>query len=143
MHFDLVIVGGGLAGLSLACALRETPLKIALIEQRPPRRADGWDARVYAISPVNAVFLERIGAWKHLDPARIARIAAMEESPDVQAETARAFREALVKTARAELTRAFSAIACARIHAPHARTRAERKLESTLRKAGLVETTHV
>ncbi|MCK6405238.1 MAG: UbiH/UbiF family hydroxylase [Rhodocyclaceae bacterium] len=85
MHFDLVIVGGGLAGLSLACALRETPLKIALIEQRPPRRADGWDARVYAISPANAAFLERIGAWKHLDPARIARIAAMEVYGDTGA----------------------------------------------------------
>ena len=32
MQFDLVIVGGGLAGLSLACALRETRLKIALVE---------------------------------------------------------------------------------------------------------------
>ena len=78
MQFDLVIVGGGLAGLSLACALRETPLRIALVEQRPPSRPEGWDARVYAISPANATFLENIGAWKHLDTARIERIAAMK-----------------------------------------------------------------
>lgn len=78
MQFDLVIVGGGLAGLSLACALRESPLRIALVEQRPPRRPEGWDARVYAISPANADFLAGIGVWKHLDPERIARIDAME-----------------------------------------------------------------
>jgi ubiquinone biosynthesis UbiH/UbiF/VisC/COQ6 family hydroxylase len=78
MHFDLIIVGGGLAGLSLACALRDAPLKIALLEQRPPQRPAGWDARVYAISPANADFLQGIGAWKHLDATRIAAISAME-----------------------------------------------------------------
>ncbi len=31
-HFDLIIIGGGLAGASLACALRDTSLKIAIIE---------------------------------------------------------------------------------------------------------------
>lgn len=85
MQFDLVIVGGGLAGLSLACALRETPLRIALVEQRPPSRPEGWDARVYAISPANVAFLEDIGAWKHLDTARIERIAAMEVFGDAGA----------------------------------------------------------
>ena len=48
MQFDLVIVGGGLAGLSLACALRDTHLKIALLETHAPKPSDGWDARVYA-----------------------------------------------------------------------------------------------
>ncbi len=76
--FDLVIVGGGLAGLSLASALRDTRLKIALVENTPPQRAPGWDARVYAITPANADFLQRIGAWKHLDSARLAPIHAMK-----------------------------------------------------------------
>ncbi len=79
MHFDLVIVGGGLAGLSLARALRDTRLKIALIETLPPPvRPAGWDARVYAITPANATFLDAIGAWKHLDPERICAIHAMK-----------------------------------------------------------------
>jgi ubiquinone biosynthesis UbiH/UbiF/VisC/COQ6 family hydroxylase len=82
MQFDVVIVGGGLAGLALACALRDTRLKIALVESRAPAPAAGWDARVYAISPANADFLRRIGAWKHLDAARIAPVHAMKVRGD-------------------------------------------------------------
>ena len=83
MQFDLVIVGGGLAGLSLACALRETRLRIALVETSPPPvRAEGWDARVYAITPANMTFLESIGVWKHLDKERINPIHAMSVHGD-------------------------------------------------------------
>lgn len=81
-HFDLVIVGGGLAGASLAVALRDARLKIALVEGAPPRRPDAWDARIYAVSPANAEFLERIGVWKHLDSTRIEPIRAMEVRGD-------------------------------------------------------------
>ena len=78
MWFDVIIVGGGLAGLSLACALRETRLKIALVESHPPRPAEGWDARVYAVSPANAEFLKQIGAWRHLDADRLNPVHAMK-----------------------------------------------------------------
>jgi len=81
-QFDLLIVGGGLAGLALACALRDTRLKIALIEQRPPVRPSGWDARVYAISPANVDFLRQIGIWKHLSPERMAAIYQMQIAGD-------------------------------------------------------------
>ena len=67
MNFEVVVVGGGLAGAALARAL--APSSLALIAQRrpgadPPRA--GFDARVYAISPGNAGFLARIGAWQEL-----------------------------------------------------------------------------
>jgi len=77
-QFDLIIVGGGLAGASLAIALRDTRLRIALVESQPPRRPEAWDARIYAISPANVGFLESIGAWKHLDAGRMAPIRAMQ-----------------------------------------------------------------
>lgn len=85
-EFDVLIVGGGLAGLSLACALRDTRLRLALLEQRPPVAATGWDARVYAISPANAAFLQAIGAWKHLPAERMAPIQAMVIHGDSGAE---------------------------------------------------------
>ncbi|MCB4359409.1 UbiH/UbiF family hydroxylase [Quatrionicoccus australiensis] len=81
-HFDLIIVGGGLAGASLAVALRDTRLRIALVEHQPPVRPAGWDARIYAISPSNVEFLESIGAWKHLDAARMAPIRGMSVAGD-------------------------------------------------------------
>ncbi len=76
--FDVLIVGGGLAGLSLACALRDSRLRLALVEQHPPRPALGWDARVYAISPANNRFLQQIGIWKHLPGDRLTAISAMK-----------------------------------------------------------------
>ncbi len=78
MKYDIVIVGGGLAGLAFACALKESRLKIALVEGRAPSRPEGWDARIYAISPANARFLADIGMWKHLDAGRMAPVRAME-----------------------------------------------------------------
>lgn len=75
--FDLVIVGGGLAGASLAVALRASRLRIAVVESRVPVRASGWDARVYAISPANAGFLRELGVWQHLDASRICPVHDM------------------------------------------------------------------
>ena len=86
MSFDVLIVGGGLAGLSLACALRDTRLKIALVESRAPIPSAGWDSRVYAISPANADFLQKIGVWKHLDAERLAPIHAMKILGDAGAQ---------------------------------------------------------
>lgn len=77
MHFDLVIVGAGLSGASLAAALRTSRLRIAIIEARPPAPAAGWDARIYAVSPANATFLESMGTWNHLDPNRIQAVRDM------------------------------------------------------------------
>ncbi len=81
-EFDLIIVGGGLAGASLALALRNSRLRIALLESQSPARPAGWDSRIYAISPASAKFLDEIGAWKHFDRERFAPIRGMRVSGD-------------------------------------------------------------
>jgi len=84
MQFDLIIIGGGLAGSSLAVALRNSGRRIALIESQPPQRVSGWDSRVYAISPASRAFLQDSGAWRHLDATRIAPVHAMDIVGDRQ-----------------------------------------------------------
>ncbi len=94
MDFDVVIVGGGLVGASLAAALNSSGLDIALIESQTmpvpaqPKRSkqDDWDSRIYAISPGNASFLEECGAWQHLDMSRVQPVAAMRVFGDEGAE---------------------------------------------------------
>jgi ubiquinone biosynthesis UbiH/UbiF/VisC/COQ6 family hydroxylase len=78
--FDVVIIGGGLVGLSLARSLAGSGLTLALIEPQPPAPSPtgaDWDSRVYALSPGSAAFLQSCGAWQRLLPERIARVERM------------------------------------------------------------------
>lgn len=80
MDFDIVIVGAGLVGASLAVALKDSGLKLALIEGRTPAslpRDESWDARIYAINPANARFLDQSGVWRGLDQGRITPVHEM------------------------------------------------------------------
>jgi len=78
MDVDVVIVGGGFAGASLACALRESGLKLALVERRPPSPpAADWDSRVYSLTPASVAFLRNVGAWDRIDASRVTQIHDM------------------------------------------------------------------
>lgn len=77
MDFDVIIVGGGLAGASVAVALRASPLRLAIVEPNEPVHVVGWDSRVYAVSPANVEFLRAIGGWQHLDISRTAPVRTM------------------------------------------------------------------
>ena len=78
MRFDIAIVGAGLAGASLAAALKGSRYRIALIDSRPPAPApDGWDSRVYAVSPAAQGFLQEVGAWQHLAAERLTPVYDM------------------------------------------------------------------
>ncbi|HEX5125973.1 MAG TPA: UbiH/UbiF family hydroxylase [Rhodocyclaceae bacterium] len=77
MKFDILIVGAGLSGASLACALRGSRFRVGLLERTPPVQTSDWDTRVYAVSPVNVEFLQRCGGWTNLDPARVQAVERM------------------------------------------------------------------
>src|SRR5690606_37224116 len=65
VHYDVAIVGGGMVGGALACALGGSALKVALIEPNPPRTPAGEDfeQRVSALTLASQAFLENVGAW--------------------------------------------------------------------------------
>ena len=61
---DIVILGGGLNGAALACALARGPHSVAVIEPHPPGPAGAaWDSRIYAYSPGNVDWIKSLGGW--------------------------------------------------------------------------------
>lgn len=65
-QYDIVIAGGGMVGLALACALGNSALQVAIIEKQVFEEiADNskYDNRVSAITLACRNFLEHIGAW--------------------------------------------------------------------------------
>ena len=81
-QFDVIVVGGGLVGSAFAAALASTSLEIALIEPRvpafPPPAEGDWDARVYALSPASAKFMQTLGMWDELDATRLTPVRRMQ-----------------------------------------------------------------
>jgi 2-octaprenylphenol hydroxylase len=78
MDFDVLIVGGGLAGASLAAALAGAARRVALVERKAPAAPTaGWDSRVYTLTPASIAFLERIGAWQDVARERVTPIYDM------------------------------------------------------------------
>ena len=78
--YDVIVVGGGLVGGALALALSQAGLRLALVEPAPCiplSEEDGWDTRIYAVSPGNAALLKKLGVWDVMDQSRIAPIHAM------------------------------------------------------------------
>jgi 2-octaprenylphenol hydroxylase len=64
---DLVIVGAGMVGLALASALRDSGLRIAVIDKKSPDdMVANPSVRVSAINLASERFLTRIGAWSEL-----------------------------------------------------------------------------
>ena len=66
--YDLLIIGGGMVGASLACALAGQPLKIGVVEAAPWKTDEppSYDDRGLALSPVSQRILAGIGIWPQL-----------------------------------------------------------------------------
>lgn len=66
--YDVVIIGGGMVGASLACALGHRPVKTALIEAAPFRYSThpSFDDRSVALSYGSRRIFESMGLWPEL-----------------------------------------------------------------------------
>ncbi|EPQ56623.1 ubiquinone biosynthesis hydrox [Gloeophyllum trabeum ATCC 11539] len=88
--YDVVIVGGGPAGLALASALGSKPhvrqtTKVALIEAGDLAKIREWHLpagsfsnRVSSLTNASQYFLESIGAWRYVDETRTAPMEEMQ-----------------------------------------------------------------
>lgn len=85
---DVLVAGAGLVGVALAAALARCGMTVVLLDRAQPATGidpDTWDARVYAISPGSATFLQRVGAWQTLPCERIEAIESMRVVGDAGA----------------------------------------------------------
>ena len=66
-HTDVAIVGAGIVGLTLACALRHSGLSVAVIEAQSQAKTAARD-RAYAFSPMSARIFQQLGLWDQVGP---------------------------------------------------------------------------
>lgn len=78
--FDVVIAGGGMVGLALACGLQHSGLRIAVLEQRTPPQAaanGAYSLRVSAINAASECLLRHLDVWQDIEAQRISPYNAM------------------------------------------------------------------
>jgi 2-octaprenyl-3-methyl-6-methoxy-1,4-benzoquinol hydroxylase len=86
-YYDIIIVGGGMVGATLGCALGNGALRVALLESHPPKPytpQDPLDLRVSAISLASQRIFAGVRAWsgiasKRLCPYRRLRVWEQDE----------------------------------------------------------------
>jgi len=134
--FDVIIVGAGIAGSALACALADSDLRIAIVEAQPLQQGwpeqggsvTGFDPRVSALSPSSQLFLEQLQVWPAMAQQRISRYCHMQvwdgegtatvnfSARDINCETLGHIVENRITTAA--LQQQFSAAANVQVFAP-------------------------
>ncbi len=65
MDYDILIVGGGMVGASLACALKDVPFKVGVIEavRMAAEHQPSFDARAIAMAEGSRRIFETLGLW--------------------------------------------------------------------------------
>ena len=67
-HSDLLIVGGGLVGLTLARAAAHVGLKVLIVDRESSRQATSrtFDGRVSSIAKGSVNMLKHLGVWERV-----------------------------------------------------------------------------
>ncbi|MBC8952919.1 FAD-dependent 2-octaprenylphenol hydroxylase [Xenorhabdus sp. PB62.4] len=80
--FDVVIAGGGMVGLALACGLQGSGLRIAIVEEHPPtKQFDANEEHALRVSAINAAserLLTHLGVWQNILAMRASPYQGME-----------------------------------------------------------------
>jgi 2-octaprenylphenol hydroxylase len=77
--YDVAVVGAGMVGAALACALGRAGFRIALLEQSEAERFNPktYDLRVSAISPATRNVLLNLEVWEGVQAARVSPYRSM------------------------------------------------------------------
>ena len=67
LDYDVAIVGGGIVGLTLACALKNSGLKVALIEAKQESAAVSR-GQAYHVNLLSSQIFDGIGVWQQMQP---------------------------------------------------------------------------
>lgn len=73
---DVVVVGAGIVGATLACTLAQSGLRVAILDKVAATHATN-DPRVSALTLAGARLLQNIGVWSRVDAAHVHAIARM------------------------------------------------------------------
>ena len=79
-RYDAIIVGAGMVGAALGCALAKTGFRIALIDGSELVAGAGsgdYDLRVSALTRASQRILQALGAWRAIESARISPFRQM------------------------------------------------------------------
>lgn len=84
--YDLIVVGGGMTGASLALALGLTRWAVAIVDPRPdnpvpgnatPQTGTDFSPRVSALAPASRRWLEQVNAWPLIPAERLSPYTGM------------------------------------------------------------------
>lgn len=79
--FDVVINGGGMVGLTLACGLQGSGLRVAVVEREAPPAISAASPPALRVSAINAAgrrLLRHVGVWDDIVALRAAPYQGME-----------------------------------------------------------------
>lgn len=71
--FDVIVIGGGIVGLSAAIAMSQRDFSVALMDAgNLTVDTSHPDPRVFAINHASQSLLSKLGVWQQLDPSRLS-----------------------------------------------------------------------
>ncbi len=81
-RYDVIIVGAGMVGATLGCALAQSEFRIALIDPTPVAADSGqaeydYDLRVSAITRASQRIFESLGVWPEMERLRVSPFRQM------------------------------------------------------------------